>query len=44
MTTKEGQEFAEKHNMIFLETSAKNSTDEVFKQLAAEILRKIENQ
>lgn len=44
MATKEGQDFAEKYNMIFLETSAKNNTDEVFKQLAAEILRKIESQ
>lgn len=45
VTFEEGEAFAKKHNLIFLETSAKTDehVDEAFIKTAKEILKKIEN-
>jgi hypothetical protein len=48
VSTQEGKEFAEKHKMLFIESSAKTDTSKVltplpqiFTELAHEVLRKI---
>ena len=45
ISTKEGLDFAQANNMLFLETSAKQSlnVDESFEQLATEIVKGIED-
>jgi hypothetical protein len=52
ISTEEGQDFAEKHNLLFLETSAKNAVNieqvcyisimKVFNQSAEHVYKKIE--
>ena len=45
LTTEEGQEFANKHNLIFFETSAKtgHNIEEAFVQSAAVVNENIKN-
>ena len=44
VTREEGEEFAKKHNLLFMETSAKEDkgVNEAFEQTAKEIIKKVE--